>query len=127
MSQLPKKKERPDRVYGLRMTKSYCTNPKMNNHLLGEDLLMKASKPVLFVPNLSFFPFLCSRQSRRKGKIASARSSDATSEESDVRLNPLVWFFSYKGEYWRISAAFMEHEQGAQSYVRTYQSICHFD
>lgn len=43
---------------------------------------------------------------------------DAAGEGSESELSPLVWYLSYKGEQWRVSAAFVKHESGVRTYVR---------
>ena len=35
---------------------------------------------------------------------------------SQWRAGPLVWFFAYRGEEWRVSAAYVEHADGQTSY-----------
>jgi hypothetical protein len=42
---------------------------------------------------------------------------NATGEDSEWESGPLVWFLSYKGEQWRVAAAYIEYENGVEHYV----------
>jgi len=48
----------------------------------------------------------------------SAELRDAVGEEDESESSPLVWFLFYKGEQWRVAAAFITHEIGGRTYVR---------
>lgn len=38
-------------------------------------------------------------------------------EDTERDAGPLVWFLSYKGEQWRVSAAYIHNQNGKTSYV----------
>jgi hypothetical protein len=48
---------------------------------------------------------------------------DAAGYDNESEASPLVWFFSYKGEQWRVSAAFVRNGRRIRSYVRNISSI----
>jgi hypothetical protein len=126
-SQLPKREEKPDRVYGLRRTK------RLERLLVSADGLRATpfrpdGEPILF-------PFLILEAKSEKSadsftdiEVQTAfairellRLQDglrqATDEEEDWEAGPLVWFLSYKGEQWRVSAAYIERRDPDRPYV----------
>jgi len=135
------KKEKSDRVYGLRMTErlerlvlwSEDKRPYSNGNSIGQSIrtspFRSDGEPVIF-------PFLVIEAKWEKGRdgfsdieVQTAFTirtllklqqelRDATDEEIESELSPLVWYLSYKGEQWRVSAAFVKDESGVQSYVR---------
>ncbi|KAF5975641.1 hypothetical protein FBULB1_7279 [Fusarium bulbicola] len=129
---LPKREVRPDRVYGLQTTKRF-------GRLLG---LTPGVRSNPFKPDgeALIFPFL----------VIEAKSEKAGSSNSDIQLQtgfairellmiqdelgeaaedgnwhggPLVWFVSYRGEDWRVSAAYVHKKAGQISFrvVRLWQ------
>jgi hypothetical protein len=140
LDDLPKK-ELPDRIYGLRMTKrlerlllwSEDKRPSSDGKTIGESI---RTSPFRADGEPVIFPFLVVEAKSEKGRDSFSDIEvqtaftirtllkiqqdlrDAAGEESESEPSPLVWFFSYKGDQWRVSAAFVENERGTQSYVR---------
>ena len=140
-SELPKSKEKPDRIYGLRRTKrldrlldSADKRPSMAGKQI-EDTLR--SCPFRADGEPIIFPFL----------VLEAKSEKSADSFSDIEIQtafairelliiqddlrqaaegsqdyPLVWFISYKGEQWRVHAANIEIRNGAVCYVRSYST-----
>lgn len=48
---------------------------------------------------------------------------DIADQDSEFEASPLVWFLSYKGEQWRVSAGFVKQEGAVQTYVRMMISL----
>jgi hypothetical protein len=140
MADIPKKRERPDRVHGLCVTKrlerlllwSDDKRPSAGGKTIGESI---KSSPFRSEGAPIIFPFLVIEAKSEKGRdgfsdielqtaftlrtLLELRQDlrNAVSEASKSELQPLVWFMSYKGEQWLISAAFIEHINGIDSYV----------
>ncbi|KAG9508266.1 hypothetical protein J7337_001830 [Fusarium musae] len=116
-AELPKREHRPDRVYGLHVTErlsrllSYAEDVRSSPFRLDGDPLV--------------FPFLVieaksekSTDSFTNNQVQTAFAirellsiqhelSQATNEGREWDGGPLVWFLSYRGEEWRVSAAFV--------------------
>jgi hypothetical protein len=126
-SQLPKREEKPDRVYGLRKTK------RLERLLVSAEGLRTSpfrpdGEPILF-------PFLILEAKSEKAadsftdiEVQTAfairellRLQDglrqAADEDEDWEAGPFVWFLSYKGEQWRVSAAYIERRDLDRPYV----------
>ncbi|KAK0620777.1 hypothetical protein B0T14DRAFT_522131 [Immersiella caudata] len=129
-AKLPRREERPDRVYGLRATKrldrilsrvdkrhgasGQCIGDSVRSHPFRED-----AEPV-------HFPFLLLEAKSEKGpdSLSDAANQSAFSirellliqqdlqlaaeESPDWDAGPLVWFLSYKGEEWKVSIAYID-------------------
>ncbi|KAI9691720.1 MAG: hypothetical protein M1822_007792 [Bathelium mastoideum] len=140
MADLPKRSEQPDRIYGLRMGRrlerlmlwSQDNRPSSCGKMIAEALKTSPfrpdGEPVLF-------PFLVLEAKSEKGResfsdieVQTAFSIrtllelqqglyDAAAEKSISEARPFVWFLSYKGEQWRVSAGFVRDERGSRTYV----------
>lgn len=138
-SQMPKKEE-PDRVYGLRMTKRLerlllwtedkrvTSGGKPIGECIKTSPFRHAGEPIIF-------PFLALEAKSEKGRDAFSdvemqtaftirallklqdELRKATGEESQWESGPLVWFLANKGEQWRVAAAYIEYEHRAQHFV----------
>lgn len=145
LEDLPKK-GLPDRIYGLRMTKrlerlllwSEDKRPTSGGKTIGESI---RTSPFRADGEPVVFPFLIVEAKSEKGRDSFSDIEvqtafairtllkiqqdlhEAAGEESESEASPLVWFFSYKGDQWRVSAAFVKIEKGAQSYVRIIATV----
>jgi hypothetical protein len=142
--ELPKKSEKPDRVYGLRRTKRLerLLLWSENKHTaFGGKMIGDSIKSSPFRPDGEpiVFPFLIVEAKSEKAKdsfsdieIQTAfsirtllqlqqdlRDAVGAQEHPDSDLRPLVWFLCYKGETWRVSAGYIERKKGVSNYVRT--------
>ncbi|GAB1311352.1 Heterokaryon incompatibility domain-containing protein [Madurella fahalii] len=131
-SELPKREEKPDRVYGLRSTRrlerilcssdkrlstpGQCIGDSIKSHPFRED-----AEPV-------HFPFLILEAKSEKGSDSFSDAANQTAFsirellmiQEDLRVasgdgpdwdaGPLVWFLSYKGEEWKVCIAYIETE-----------------
>ena len=138
-SQLSRREERPDRVYGLRQTRKLerilglpdkrpsangqCISDTIRSHPFREDM-----EPVLF-------PFLILEAKSEKGSDSLSDAADQTAfsirellelqeglriaagESLDWEADPLVWFLSYKGEEWKVCIAYIDTQNGHKNYV----------
>ncbi|KAF4421576.1 hypothetical protein FACUT_10952 [Fusarium acutatum] len=115
-AELPKREHRPDRVYGLQVTErldrllSYAEDIRSSPFRLDGDPLV--------------FPFLVIEAKSEKSSDGFTNNqvqtafairellsiqhelSQATNEGREWDGGPLVWFLSYRGEEWRVSAAY---------------------
>ena len=137
-------KRKPDRVYGLRNTNrldrllwhTYDRRPSAGGKLLGESI---RSTPFYNEREALRFPFLVIEAKSEKGRDSfteieeqtafSIRRlleiqqnlqyvvNDAAQDEAASEMHPLVWFISYKGEQWRVAAAFIVRANGLDNYV----------
>ncbi|KAF4969181.1 hypothetical protein FSARC_3557 [Fusarium sarcochroum] len=126
-SELPKREERPDRVYGLQAT----------NRL---SRLLQSAKDIRSSPfrpdgEPIIFPFLVIEAKSEKGSDAFTDTqvqtafairellliqrglAQAAGEDTEWDAGPLVWFLSYKGEQWRVSAAYTHNQDDVTFYV----------
>lgn len=138
---LPKKEE-PDRVFGLRKTKRL-------DHLLrwtedkrvsaGGKMIGDSLRSTLFRPDGEsiVFLFLVLEAKSEKGRdnfndietqtafavhallTLQAELKNAAGEDSEWESGPLVWFLAYKGEQWRVSAAYIEYKSDIRHHVST--------
>jgi len=134
------KREKPDRVYGLRMTKrlerlleqTEDKRPASGGKMIGESVRSTPFRPD---GEPIVFPFLALEAKSEKGKdgfndietqtaftIHSLLTiqedlKTAAGDDSEWEHGPLVWFLSNKGEHWRIAAAYIEHTQGVRHHV----------
>ncbi|KAF2809204.1 uncharacterized protein BDZ99DRAFT_533885, partial [Mytilinidion resinicola] len=139
MADLPKKREKPDRVYGLRITKrlerlllwSEDKRASSGGKTIGESI---RSTPFRADGEPVLFPFLVIEAKSEKGRegfsdieVQTAFAirtllelqqdlADAVGEDSSSETSPLVWFLSYRGEQWRVSAAFIKYDAGVKTY-----------
>ncbi|KAI1368239.1 hypothetical protein F5Y08DRAFT_355490 [Xylaria arbuscula] len=143
------KRERPDRVYGLRETKNIelLMYDIKNRHL--DPAVNSNIHPARPTPSVQFtcqpispkgdrllFPFLVLEA--KNGGSTEWQAIDmqtafsirafletqrqlycAASSQSDCRATPLVWFFSNKGEDWRLCAAFTENDRARSGLIGT--------
>src|SRR6478609_6295339 len=116
-AELPKREHRPDRVYGLQVTERLS---RLLNY--AEDI---RSSPFKLDGDPLVFPFLVIEAKSEKGsegftdtqvqtafairELLSIQHELARVVEEDKEWDgvPLVWFLSYKGEEWRVSAAYI--------------------
>jgi hypothetical protein len=107
--------QRPDRVFGLAMTKSFG--------------IYTAGAPNLrhspFAAGSVLYPFLIIEAKSEKGgqgfesiETQSAfplrtflKLQDDLRQSSRVELDPLVWFLAYQGDEWRVSAGIIEESK----------------
>ncbi|KAL7762656.1 hypothetical protein ACKLNR_009191 [Fusarium oxysporum f. sp. zingiberi] len=116
-AELPKREHRPDRVYGLQVTERLS---RLLNY--AEDI---RSSPFRLDGDPLVFPFLVIEAKSEKGSEGFTDTQDQTAfairellsiqhelarvveEDKEWDGVPLVWFLSYKGEEWRVSAAYI--------------------
>ncbi|KAF5671652.1 hypothetical protein FDENT_10828 [Fusarium denticulatum] len=126
-AELPKREDRPDRVYGLQVTE------RLSRLLLAAENVR--SSPFRQDGDPLAFPFLVIEAKSEKGcdaftdaqvqtafsirELLSIQNQLARVAEEDTEWDacPLVWFLSYKGEQWRVSAAYI-HNQNGKTYYR---------
>lgn len=141
-SELSKREERPDRVYGLRLTKrlerilcSADKRPSAPGQSIGDSI---RSHPFRDDAEPVHFPFLLLEAKSEKGSDSLSDAADQTAfsirellvlqenlrvaagEGPDWDAGPLVWFLSYKGEEWKVCIAYIDTENDCKHYV----SIC---
>lgn len=135
------KREKPDRVYGLRVTRrlerllhwTEDKRPASAGKHIGESLRTSPFRPD---GEPIIFPFLALEAKSEKGsynfsdiQIQTAFTiytllklqeelRQAAGEESQWETGPLVWFLANKGEMWRVAAAYIEYEGAIQHYVK---------
>ncbi|KAF5589548.1 hypothetical protein FPCIR_6751 [Fusarium pseudocircinatum] len=125
-AELPKREDRPDRVYGLQVTE------RLSRLLLAAENVR--SSPFRQDGDPLVFPFLVIEAKSEKGCDAFTDTQVQTAfairellfiqnqlarvaeEDKDWEAGPLVWFLSYKGEQWRVSAAYIHHHNDKTSY-----------
>ncbi len=138
-SEMPKKEE-PDRVYGLRMTKrlerllswTEDKRPASGGRSIGESINSSPFRPD---GEPIVFPFLVLEAKSEKGRDGFSDVEmqtaftirvllklqedlrNAAGEESEWETGPLVWFLANKGEHWRVAAAYIEYNKGVQNFV----------
>ncbi|KIN03109.1 hypothetical protein OIDMADRAFT_195711, partial [Oidiodendron maius Zn] len=138
-SVMQKKEQKPDRVYGLRMTKRLERLLKWTEDkraaaagkMIGETI-----KSTPFRPDGDplVFPFLALEAKSEKGKDSFSDVETQTAfvirsllelqedlrkaagEDSEWESGPLVWFLANKGEQWRVAAAYIEYQNGVRHY-----------
>ncbi|KAF5535583.1 hypothetical protein FNAPI_12016 [Fusarium napiforme] len=126
LADLPKREERPDRIYGLKATKRF-------RRLLE---LVPGTRTAPFKPDGEpiIFPFLVIEAKSEKGgynfsdiqiqtsfvirELLSIQQELASvaEEGQDWDAGPLVWSLSYMGEQWRVSAAYTQGQGNRISY-----------
>ncbi|KAF4335653.1 hypothetical protein FBEOM_10490 [Fusarium beomiforme] len=125
-AELPKREDRPDRVYGLQVTE------RLSRLLdLAEGI---RSSPFRIDGDPLVFPFLVIEAKSEKGSDAFTdiqvqtgfairellsiqhQLAQAAEEDTEWDGGPLVWFLSYKGEEWRVFAAYMHNNNVKTSY-----------
>ncbi|KAG4272969.1 hypothetical protein FPRO04_10049 [Fusarium proliferatum] len=125
-AELPKREDRPDRVYGLQVTE------RLSRLLLAAETVR--SSPFRQDGDPLVFPFLVIEAKSEKGcdaftdtqvqtafairELLSIQDQLARLAEEDTEWDagPLVWFLSYKGEQWRVCAAYIHDQNGKTSY-----------
>ncbi|KAL5615818.1 hypothetical protein FOBRF1_004566 [Fusarium oxysporum] len=125
-AELPQREDRPDRVYGLQVTE------RLSRLLLAAENVR--SSPFRQDGEPLVFPFLVIEAKSEKGSDAFTDTQVQTAfavrellsiqhklarvaeEDKDWDAGPLVWFLSYKGEQWRVSAAHIHHQNDKTSY-----------
>lgn len=137
---LPSREDRPDRVYGLRVTSrierlllNAEENPIASKANSTKDGLR--SSPFKVDGDPIVYPFLIIEAKSEKGadsftdiqvqtafairELLSLQGelAQAAGEGTEWDGGPLVWFLSYKGEQWRVWAAYIEIEGEKKCYV----------
>ncbi|RBR04385.1 hypothetical protein FVER53590_27552 [Fusarium verticillioides] len=125
-AELPKREDRPDRVYGLQVT------DRLSRLLLAAENVR--SSPFRQDGDPLIFPFLVIEAKSEKGcdaftdtqvqtafairELLSIQNqlARAAEEDNEWDAGPLVWFLSYKGEQWRVSAAYIHDQNGKASF-----------
>ncbi|KAF4946513.1 hypothetical protein FGADI_11151 [Fusarium gaditjirri] len=124
-AELPKREDRPDRVYGLQVTE------RLSRLILAAESVR--TSPFRQDGDPLIFPFLVIEAKSEKGSDTFTDTQVQTSfairellsiqhqlaqavEEDKWDAGPLVWFMSYKGEQWRVSAAYIHDQNGKISY-----------
>lgn len=128
-AELPRREHRPDRVYGLQVTERF-------SRLLhyAEDI---RSSPFRIDGDPLVFPFLVIEAKSEKSTDGFANNqvqtafairellsiqhelAQATNKGRECDGGPLVWFLSYRGEEWRVFAAYIHTTHDGRSYVST--------
>ncbi|EYB27190.1 hypothetical protein SNK05_010704 [Fusarium graminearum] len=116
-AELPTRQDRPDRVYGLRVTE------RLSRLLQSAGTVRNSPFKVDGDPLV--FPFLVIEAKSEKGSDAFTDTqaqtafairellsiqhqlAEAAEKDGEWDSGPLVWFLSYKGEQWRASAAYI--------------------
>jgi len=132
------KRDRPDRVYGLRGTKNFERALSSERKCSGdreETAVEKAIKcsPFEMSQDPLLFPFLVLEAKSEKGDgFASIEAQTAFSirtllklqedlqNQSDVQSTwsgPMVWFLANRGDSWRVAASFVDKSLEASTYV----------
>ncbi|EGU75170.1 hypothetical protein FOXB_14309 [Fusarium oxysporum f. sp. conglutinans Fo5176] len=125
-AELPKREHRPDRVFGLQVTERLS---RLLNY--AEDI---RSSPFRLDGDPLVFPFLVIEAKSEKGSDAFTYTQVQTAfairellsiqqelahvanENEEWDGGPLVWFLSYKGEQWRVFAAYIHTTPDKISY-----------
>lgn len=146
LEEFTKREERPDRVYGLRLT-----NRLERLLLLAEDKRTSApdissdgtlkNTPFRYDGEPIVFPFLILEAKSEKGpdsftdiqvqtafairELLSIQHNlgQAAEENEEWDGGPLVWVLSYKGEHWRVGAGYIDRTNDVMSYVSKRQSM----
>ena len=126
-AELPTRQDRPDRVYGLRVTERLSRLLQLAGTVRNSPFRVDGDPLV--------FPFLVIEAKSEKGSDAFTDTqaqtafairemlsiqhqlAEAAERDGDWDSTPLVWFLSYKGEQWRASAAYIHTAKGKTSYV----------
>lgn len=121
--------DRPDRVYGLRVTERFDRILS----LINEPRLV--TSPFKMEGEAMIFPYLVLEVKSEKSAAGFAKIQDQTAfairellriqdglakavdEISTWDGGPLVWFLSCKGEQWRVFAAYIERKNSREYYV----------
>jgi hypothetical protein len=134
------RREQPDRVYGLRMTKrlerlllwTEDKRPTSGSRPIGECIKTSPFRPDREPIIFPFFALEAKSEKGRDGFSCVEMQTaftirallklqedlrKATGEESQWESGPLVWFLAYKGEQWRVAAAYVEYEARVQHFV----------
>ncbi|KAF4422197.1 hypothetical protein F53441_14301 [Fusarium austroafricanum] len=120
LEEMPKREEKPDRVYGLQATTRFsrllASVPNIRSNPFKPD-----GEPIVF-------PFLViEAKSEKSGHsftdtqvqtafairellIIQQQLAKAAEEDEHWDAGPFVWFLSYRGEHWRVSAAYTQHQ-----------------
>ncbi|KAF0645916.1 hypothetical protein FPSE5266_20014 [Fusarium pseudograminearum] len=125
-AELPTRQDRPDRVYGLRVTE------RLSRLLQSAGTVRNSPFKVDGDPLV--FPFLVIEAKSEKGSDAFTDTqaqtafairellsiqhqlAEAAEKDGEWDSGPLVWFLSYKGEQWRASAAYIHTTKKKTSY-----------
>ncbi len=142
------KRDRPDRVYGLRETKnleralsSECRCSGAQEEVPVEQAIR--CSPFEMSQDPLLFPFLVLEAKSEKGDgFASIEAQTAFSirtllklqedlqNQSDLQSTwsgPMVWFLANRGDSWRVSASFVDKSPAGSTYVRSPESAqCNF-
>ncbi|KAK3297244.1 uncharacterized protein B0H64DRAFT_431222 [Chaetomium fimeti] len=141
-SELAKREEKPDRIYGLRSTRrlerllsSTDNRPSAAGQCVGDSITSHPFRGDAEPPN---FPFFVLEAKSEKGADSFSDAAYQTAfairellllqenlraaagEDREWDAGPLVWFLSYKGEEWKVSIAYIEIKDGCQ-YFRIVQ------
>lgn len=126
-AELPTRQDRPDRVYGLRVTE------RLSRLLQSAGTVRNSPFKVDGDPLV--FPFLVIEAKSEKGSDAFTDTqaqtafairellsiqhqlAEAAEKDGERDSGPLVWFLSYKGEQWRASAAYIHTTKKKTCYV----------
>lgn len=132
------KRDRPDRVYGLRETKNFeraLSSERKSSGDREEAPVEKAIRCSPFETSLDplLFPFLVLEAKSEKGDgFASIEAQTAFSirtllklqedlqDQSDLQSTwsgPLVWFLANRGDSWRVAASFVDRSPEGSTYV----------
>ena len=137
---MQKKEQKPDRVYGLRMTnrlerllkRTEDKRAVAEGKMIGETIKSTPFRPG---GDPLVFPFLALEAKSEKGKDSFSDIETQTAfvirsllelqedlrraagEDSEWESGPLVWFLANKGEQWRVAAAYIEYQNGVRHYV----------
>jgi len=143
------KRDRPDRVYGLRETKNFERALSSERRCRGDPEEVPVEKtircsPFEVSPDPLLFPFLVlEAKSERGDGFASIEAQTAFSIRTLLRLQedlqnqsdlqsiwsgPLVWFLANRGDSWRVAASFVDRSSEEPTYVRYSESPqCNYD
>ena len=137
------KGDKPDRVFGLRKTQRFKQlldhredqRAEYRGELLANTLESQLEcGPFREVQDPVLFPFLVLEAKSEEGEGFSHietqtafailkllniqfRLKEANGKESQWGTGPLVWFLSYRGDQWHVSAAYIQLENSVQHYV----------
>lgn len=132
------KRDRPDRVYGLRETKNFeralsadCTSLESQDDV-PVDKAIRCS-PFEMSQDPLLFPFLVLEAKSEKGEgFASIEAQTAFSIRTLLKLQedlqnrsdlqpawngPMVWFLANRGDSWRVAASFVDRSSEKSAYV----------
>ncbi|CAI4214491.1 unnamed protein product [Parascedosporium putredinis] len=117
---LGKRKHRPDRIYGLRRTKRFerilyredKRKPTANGKCIGDNLRTTPfhpdGEPILIDAQTAF--------AIRELLLVQDELRQAADDDVDWDAAPLAWFISYRGEQWRVSAAYIKWVNKQRTY-----------